>query len=110
MDLTHKQQLVVRPRSRNNLHTQQLILKVLSVSFTVTWVGEVLRPILAIHPSEGRALIVSRPAEQRPMSLSGSLRPGQAEASWEEKQGHCYWIVLFAGATGPTVRAHSAQR
>ncbi|KAF1390005.1 hypothetical protein PFLUV_G00053570 [Perca fluviatilis] len=60
----------------------------------------VQRPILAIHPPEGRALTVSRPAERRPMSLSGSLRPGQAEAGWEEKQGHCYRIVLFAGATG----------
>ncbi|KAA8591459.1 hypothetical protein FQN60_002402 [Etheostoma spectabile] len=49
----------------------------------------VQRPILAIHPSEGRALTVSQPAERRPMSLSGSLRPGQAEAGWEEKQGHC---------------------
>lgn len=86
-----------------------LILQVLSVSFTFTWVGEVQRPILAIHPSEGRALTVSRPAERRPMSLSGSLRPGQAEAGWEEKQGHCYWIVQCAGAAGPAVRAHSTQ-
>jgi len=43
------------------------------------------------------------------MSLSGCLSPGQAETGWEEKQGHCYWIVLFAGATGPAVRGHSPQ-
>lgn len=49
-------------------------------SHSVTWVGEVPRPILAVHPSEGRALTASRPAERRPMSLGGSLRPGQAEA------------------------------
>lgn len=42
--------------------------------------GEKQHPILAIHPCKGRALTVSRPAEQRPMSPGGSLRPSQAEA------------------------------
>lgn len=102
----HKQQLVVRPFDSGIIYT--LSLCVLSV-LRFTWVGEVQRPILAIHPSEGRALTVSWPAERRPMSLSGSLQPGQAEAGWEEKQGRCYWIVLCAGATGPAVRAHNTQ-
>lgn len=44
-----------------------------------TWVEEVSqRPILAIHPREGRAPTVSQPDARRPMSLGGSLRPGQA--------------------------------
>jgi len=87
----------------------KLILTALSVSFTFTWVSEMQRPILAIHPREGRALIVSRPAERRPMSLGGSLRPSQAQASWEEKQCHCSPIMLFPGATRVTGRAYSPQ-
>lgn len=45
--------------------------------FTFGGLAEAQRPILAVHPSEGPA---SRPAEQRPMRLGGSPRPGQAES------------------------------
>lgn len=69
----------------------------------VTCVVKVQRPILTIHPSEGRALTVSRPAERRPMSRGGgSLGPGQAEAGCVEEQGHCSRSELFAG--GPPGR------
>lgn len=85
-------------------------LNTLSARPAFTCAAEVRRPILAIHPCECRALTVSRPAERRPMSLGGSLRPGQAEAGWERRSSGAVsgWCCL-PEATGPALRAPGSQ-